>query len=189
MRRAAVFALAVVIAASNPSGSFGAVEIIGGNPIYDPLIAGDAAKVERILATGASYPDASLDDTRKTPLMLAAAAGNEEMVTLLLRYRAKLDLRDQIGNTALAYAAFRGHVEVAELLLASGASVDLDNRQGMTPLMIAAQQGQTEVVRLLIKKGADAKRADYTGRTALAWAEFNRRSAAVAALKQAGVKE
>jgi ankyrin repeat protein len=189
MRRAAVFALAVVIAASNPPGSFAAVEIIGGNPIYDPLIAGDAAKVERILVTGAAYPDTALDETRKTPLMLAAAAGNEEMVTLLLRYKAKLDLRDQVGNTALAYTAARGHLEVAQLLVDAGAAINVDNRQGMTPLMIAAQQGHAEMVRFLIRKGADAKRADYTGRTALAWAEYNRRSAAVAALKQAGVKE
>jgi ankyrin repeat protein len=189
MRRAAVFALAVVMAASTPSGSFADVEIIGGNPLYDPLIAGDTVKVERILATGAAYADTSLDNTRKTALMLVSSAGNEEMVALLLKYKAKTDLRDQIGNTALAYAALRGHVEVAELLVAAGAAVDIDNRQGMTPLMIAAQQGQAEFVRFLIKKGADAKRVDYTGRTALAWAEYNRRSAAVAALKQAGVKE
>jgi ankyrin repeat protein len=184
MRRIAVIALAILLFAVPAR----AIDIIGGNALYDPVIAGDTAKVERMLATG-TYPDASLDDTGKTALIFAAAAGNEEMVALLLKYKAKPDTRDQVGNTALSYAASRGHVEAAEALLKARASSDVENRQGMTPLMIAAQQGHAEMVRLLLSKGADASKYDYTGRTAMMWAEVNRRSAAIAALKQAGVKE
>ena len=188
MRVVAAIALAILsFAFVAPTAN--AVEIISGNPLYDPVIAGDLAKAERVLATGGSVPDSRLDDSGKTALMLAAAAGNEQMVALLLRYKAKPDYRDTVGNTALSYAAFGGHREATEALLRAGASPDLENRQGMTPLMIAAQQGRVEVARLLIANGADLTKLDYTGRSALAWAEFNRRSAVVTLLKQAGATQ
>lgn len=184
MRALAVIALTTFLAAS-PAW---AIDILGGPALYDPVISGDLDKVERLLGTG-YYPDGLLDETGKTALMLAASAGNEDMVALLLRYKAKPDQRDQVGNTALSYAASRGQVAAAEVLLKNRASPDAENRQGMTPLMIAAQQGQTDLVRLLLSNGADATRYDFTGRTALMWAETNRRGAAAATLKKAGVKE
>jgi ankyrin repeat protein len=55
--------------------------------------------------------------------------------------------------------------------------------------MAAATQGHVPVVQALLAKGADATRRDYTGRTALMWAEWSRKAAVVAALRQAGVRE
>ena len=90
MRAFAAIALAILFLVAPPAA---AVDIISGSPLYDPVIAGDLAKAERVLATGASVPDTRFDDTGKTALMLAAAAGNEDMVALLLRYKAKPDYR------------------------------------------------------------------------------------------------
>jgi ankyrin repeat protein len=185
MRAVAALALAIF---SIFASAANAVDIISNNPLYDPVVSGDLAKAERVLATGGSVPDSRLDDSGKTALMLAAAAGNEDMVALLLRYKAKPDYRDTVGNTALCYAALGGHRAAAEELINGGASVDLENRQGMTPLMIAAQQGRVDMTRLLIARGADLTKLDYTGRTALAWAEFNRKGAVAGVLKQAGAK-
>ena len=42
--------------------------------------------------------------------------------------------------------------------------------------MIAASQGRNEIVRLLLKGKADPSWRDYTGRTALMWAEWNRKT-------------
>ena len=80
MRRAIVIALAILFAA--PSAR--ALDILTTNPLYDPVIAGDLAKAERVLATGGSPVEIAFDSTGKTPLMLAAAAGNDDMVSLLL---------------------------------------------------------------------------------------------------------
>jgi ankyrin repeat protein len=185
MRPIAAMALAICLAALPAR----AIDLLVTNPLYDPVIAGDTDKVARVLGTGGSYVDSTLDEEGKTALMLAAAAGNDAMVDLLLRYRAKPDARDSIGNTALAYAAARGQIEAAEALLRGRAAIDPENRQGVTPLMQAAQQGQAAMVRFLLARGADSGRRDYTGRSALMWAEFNRRATAVAVFRRAGVTE
>ena len=75
------------------------------------------------------------------------------------------------------------------MLLKKGARIDTKNRRGITPLMIAASQGRNEIVQILLKGKADATWRDYTGRTALMWAEWNRKTNVVNILRAAGVRE
>ena len=58
----------------------------------------------------------------KTPLHHAAEGGNFELVRLLLRHGAKIDVRNGQGEQPLHYAAKNGNTQVVELLLDNGAS-------------------------------------------------------------------
>ena len=56
-----------------------------------------------------------------TPLHMAVASGDKDMVELLISKGAKVNARDTSGNTPLDYATKYGYTEVAELLRRHGA--------------------------------------------------------------------
>jgi ankyrin repeat protein len=49
--------------------------------------------------------------------------------------------------------------------------------------------GHLDVVQLLLATGANPNLRDYTGRTALMWADWNRKSIIARILRKAGVRE
>ncbi|MEO7719719.1 MAG: ankyrin repeat domain-containing protein [Capsulimonas sp.] len=150
--------------------------------IAPPLsYAKDIAIAERLIAAGANVDAVSREDygfhTERTALMQAASAGNLEIVRLLLRHHARLDLRDRDGKTALQMAAAYGRAQVIEALLEAGAPVgfseaallgDTDKLQemleGVPPpsnatvthaFFASVQFGNPETVALLLEHGAD----------------------------------
>ena len=93
-----------------------------------------------------------------------AAAG---IARALLSAGAKLDAKDEDGNTALMFAAAHDSTAALKALLDAGAKVDARNEDGRTALSLAAADGNLESVRLLVVAGADLNRRDKEGRTAL----------------------
>ena len=96
-----------------------------------------------------------------TALMLASQKGHLEIVSLLLKARADVNLRNNAGDTALALASQEAHVEIARLLLPAGAE-DLH-----TPLLHASARGHTQIVQLLLEAGVDKNMRNKFGNTAL----------------------
>ena len=143
----------------------------------------DAYQVQHIVATGGNPNEP--DENERTGLHIAALNGNLQIAAILIRAKAKLDIKDKLGNTPLHYAAERGQLEMAKLLLDVGASVDPENRNGMTPLMVAASRGELDMVRVLLDRGANPAKSDFTGRNAESWASEGHRPAVVQAIKRA----
>jgi ankyrin repeat protein len=163
------------------------IELFGANLLLQAIRAQDLPEVESITIRGGNLE--IFDAEQRTPIIHAAVVGNSDIVELLTKNRAKVNHRDKQGNTALFYAAGSGHIDVMEVLLEYGGKPDLDNKQGQTPLITAAAKGQISAVQLLLDRKADATHRDYTGRSALMWAEWNRRNDIVALLRKAGVRE
>jgi uncharacterized protein len=179
-RLSAVFGLALLfVAAAGASRA----EDYNGNPALAAR-QNDAEAVRQMLAGADSSPNQTDEDSR-TALQYAALDGNLEIIAILVKAGAKLDLADSLGNTALHLAADRSQTEAGALLLAAGAEVDPQNHDGMTPLMVAASRGDTQLVLYLLAKGASTTITDFTGRDALAWAEEGHHPAVVAALRKA----
>ena len=144
----------------------------------------DAALVRQLVGSGEGNPD-MVDDQSRTGLHYAAMNGNLQILAILIKAKAKLNIADKLGDTPLHLAAEQGQTEAAELLLDVGAEVDPQNKDGMTPLMIAASRGNLELVRALLAKGASVTKTDYTGRDALGWAQDGHRPAVVQAIARA----
>ncbi|MGH7113488.1 MAG: ankyrin repeat domain-containing protein [Stellaceae bacterium] len=144
----------------------------------------DAALVRQLVGSGEGNPD-MVDDQSRTGLHYAAMNGNLQILAILIKAKAKLNIEDKLGDTPLHLAAERDQTEAAELLLDVGAEVDPQNKDGMTPLMIAASRGNLELVRALLAKGASVTKTDYTGRDALGWAQDGHRPAVVQAIARA----
>ncbi|KAF2794124.1 kinase-like protein [Melanomma pulvis-pyrius CBS 109.77] len=94
-----------------------------------------------------------------TPLILAAADGNLDMVRLLHDYGATHDPVQISGmSTALQYAVLGRHPEVVEYLCNTGQYkhlLELTDGDGLTPLFQAALNGDERSVRCLIQAGSD----------------------------------
>jgi ankyrin repeat protein len=106
------------------------------------------------------------DGRGSTPLMLAAAIGSIEAMTLLLDAGADANARNDFGATPLIRAA--GDPAKSRILIERGAGLNEQSKQGRTPLMMAARRdGNSDLVRLMLAKGADPKANDGRGNTAL----------------------
>ena len=93
-------------------------------------------------------------DPKTEELLTAARAGHADTVrTLLSQPDAKINGRDENGNTALIEAARFGHDQVVQVLLTAGADPKLKNNEGKTAMMLAVQGGHDDVVRVLKTAG------------------------------------
>ena len=90
---------------------------------HDAIERGDAAAVRDLLDRGA---DVDLRDRYgQTGLMLAAHAGQQDLVATLIEHRANLNVTAKFGLSALMLAIVAGHEEIARLLVRAGADFSL----------------------------------------------------------------
>ncbi|KAH3103429.1 hypothetical protein KXX00_004987 [Aspergillus fumigatus] len=137
--------------------------------------------------------------TGMTGLHLAAYLGVEEAVKALLfegvkkppgdqtTPEAKLDSKDQYGQTPLLWAVKHGHEAVVKQLLKKGADLESKDQYGQTPLSWAAKHGHEAMVKQLLEKGADVESKDHGfGQTPLSWAAKHGHEAMVKQLLKKG---
>jgi ankyrin repeat protein len=128
------------------------------------------AWVAEIVALGADVN--ARNAWQRTPLHLAARAGQLEAAEALIARGARIDAVDRDYATPLFNAVESGRAEMAKALLTAGADPDLkaDPRDRThTPLTVASFQGRIEMVELLLAGGADIN-LPAARRTALDWA-------------------
>ncbi|MFS0755600.1 ankyrin repeat domain-containing protein [Noviherbaspirillum sp. 1P10PC] len=122
-----------------------------------------------MLTKAAGSADVQLLNSRgDSALSLAAGAGKDEVVELLLFKKAQPDQANHGGRTPLAEAAAGGHLKTAGLLIANGAQVNAGAGTGEPALALAAQRGDDALVGLLLEKKASADVTDRHG-----WTAFN----------------
>ena len=104
-----------------------------------------------------------------TLLHVAAAFNRTDLINLLLKHGASIDVRSIDGSTALMVASEQGQLAAVHLLLKQSASVDLVSaRDGISSLISAARNGHASVVAVLLKHSADPdQQSAALGSTAL----------------------
>jgi len=94
----------------------------GYNLIHIAILFGHLSVVDALMKQlpppiSTMFAEAAHTDTKQTPLMMGAAAGNMLMCTLLISRNADLYARDAAGRTAIEYASINGHATVASKLI------------------------------------------------------------------------
>ena len=89
-----------------------------------------------------------------TPLMMAAANGDLEMVKLLVNH-AKIEKHDRYKRTALTHAVMNGSAHVASFLLSMGANPNKLDTSGNSNLHYACAYGWYFCMKTLLEAGAE----------------------------------
>lgn len=114
---------------------------------------GDLAEAEKLLKLNESHAG-HRGEFGATPLIRAAEQGHAPIVSLLLKFAAKVDAQDDNGDSALLCACRMGHLEAVRVLLTAGADPGLANTQGTNALDAALEArnllGRPEVSELLV---------------------------------------
>jgi quinoprotein dehydrogenase-associated probable ABC transporter substrate-binding protein len=115
-----------------------------------------AADIERVkyLLTKKGIDINNKGSDGETPLHLAVVNSDNELITLLLDRKARIDEPDQDGYTPLALAAARNKTSAIKLLTSRGANVEAAVSGGYTPLFIAIGEGKLAAAKALIDAGA-----------------------------------
>ena len=139
--------------------------------------------LELLLRYGAD-PDLGYGRLGETKIFNAAWYNKLEVVELLLKFEADVNIRNRMtmetykrveervayrrlsglsiehsimntwGKGALHAAAYQGHEDMVQVLLSAGADLEAAGNDGMTPLYLAAHQKHKGVVQILLKAGA-----------------------------------
>lgn len=131
---------------------------------------GELATVEQLLTAGA---DLNVGDYNgQTAIYKACAARQTEVVKLLIKARANVNIATKYGSESpITVAAEKGYEDILTLLIKAGAQINPKLNNGFTDsttaLMAAASKGQAGAVKLLIKAKARLNDQDDKGRTAL----------------------
>ncbi|WP_235555658.1 ankyrin repeat domain-containing protein [Niabella agricola] len=122
--------------------------------------------VEAALKKGADVN--TVDQDKRSLLLIATHANNLEMATLLVTHGANVNQQDQIKDSPFLYAGAAGFTELVKLFLEHGARFDVFNRYNGTALIPACERGHIEVVKLLANtKGFPMDHVNRLGWTAL----------------------
>merc|ERR1712196_704969 len=109
---------------------------------------GDVAAVDAAIAAKEKVDDRDVEG--RTALMLAAAAGHDRCVRVLLsKHSASPFVKTPTGETALHFASRGGHVSCVEALLYSGADATATNQAGKNSTSFAKSGGHKEVQNML----------------------------------------
>ena len=84
--------------------------------------------------------------------MTASEGGHLNIVKMLIKKHARVDVYDEAGKASLHIAAENGHLDIVEYLLRNGAFINAKKKMGITPLHLAAIKGWSEIAALLVEK-------------------------------------
>ncbi|KAL7767089.1 hypothetical protein ACKLNR_005005 [Fusarium oxysporum f. sp. zingiberi] len=171
-------------------------------PGFTSLFRATRAKHEdiaRLLLESGANPDPL--HSMSTPLLSAAARGNDGIARLLLDTgRVEIDRPDRFGRTPLSHMAQHGYKSTVRSLPDMGANPNTEAMatfigaqffNGRTPLSFAAENGHETIVELLITKGAtpvlrSTDQAESARLTPLSYAARNGHEGAIRALVEIG---
>eukprot|EP00397_Hematodinium_sp_SG-2012_P005702 GEMP01005724.1.p1 GENE.GEMP01005724.1~~GEMP01005724.1.p1 ORF type:complete len:558 (+),score=107.75 GEMP01005724.1:52-1725(+) len=104
------------------------------------------------------------DSYHSTPLQVAAATGNCDIVSLLLSAKSDINMRDRSNRTALYRAAWNGHADIARVLFHARADVQLTDNFQWTPLHAAATNGHADVLIELLSSSVKSVALSRVGK-------------------------
>jgi hypothetical protein len=144
---------------------------------------------------GSTVQCAACGDTRAIDVVMSnpsksifavAAGGYANLLAMIIKKGADINVKINDGITVLMYTAYLGHNRCMELLISKRADVNVKDFRGKSALMYASQGGHIKCMEMLISKGADIDAKNKSMKTALIYAAEDGHTAALELLKRHG---
>ena len=94
-----------------------------------------------------------------TPLYESVGKGNKEIVSILIKAGAKIDVDgDEYNGPPLVWAASKGDVDVMKLLIEKGGNINIQHKKDRsfdTPLHAASKNEKDKAIEFLVDREAD----------------------------------
>lgn len=168
----------------------------GGSPLGTAARRGNNKLVKALLKKGASpnHPQKGKYFHGETPLFEASTIYEQaldpileinskkrtfnykikdQIVKILLKSGADVNITDNKNNTALMFACQTGRTTIVKLFLQKNVDIDAQNTYGNTSLIYSVLGNYPEIVKILIKAGVDKDIKNNKGETALDIAKMN----------------
>jgi len=132
---------------AHPGTQLDTAAVNGNTALMMAAFKRNRAAVEALLAKGAK-----VNQPGWTALHYAAAAGDNEIVDILLKRGARIDAVSPLKTgayTPLMMAAREGKDDTALLLMKHGANPTLKNSEGLTPEQLAERAGKPRVAKAI----------------------------------------
>ena len=157
---------------------------VGPTPMFHWVVThGLTDSTQRILQSFGT-PDLR-DQSGQTPLMVASAAGQLEIMDQLLGANSNVRLKDNSGQSAIHHAAANNQPNAISKLLSAGAEINAQDNSGQSALHLSAWSGATSASRQLLRSGADPNLKSNSGYTPLFGAAWQGHPAVVRQLGSA----
>ena len=144
------FSLGVIFFAFNDAST----SLFSG-PIHEAVKNGCFDVIEMIIAEEDIDVINTRDEDGVTPIHIAVALKNYDMVSFLIENNANVNIRNNTGDMPLHYAVALNECDIIELLLTNGADANALAGGYMSPLHWAAYLDYLDAVDILIRHGAD----------------------------------
>ena len=160
--------------------------LTGRGALHEACMRGFANLVQPLIDAGAD-PTAR-DRFGETPLDIALAYKNGNVVATLLHLGQNLKESQKIAEETMESATLRGQTEIARILLDNGFDANKPSANGSSYLNDAALRGQKKMVQLLLDHGASLTARNASGGTALHDAALGGNAEVVALLLDRGAE-
>ena len=137
----------------------------GRGPFHEACVKGFPDLLPLLIDAGAD--PVRRDRSGQTPLDLALAYKNANVVSALLKLGSRISESQAAAEEAMETAVLKGQIEIVRTLLDGGFDVNKPTANGTTYLHDAALKNQKKVAELLIRCGARLNAVNQTGGTPL----------------------
>jgi ankyrin repeat protein len=123
-----------------------------GNTVLHYVAMAESKEMAKFLLNKKAVSIMALNDNGRSPLMIAALRGNDEIARILIDHGANIFDQDFYGTTVAGLAASNGHCALMQLLIENGVDPTGGSDSCWSPFESAILTGHEKVVELLIQR-------------------------------------
>jgi uncharacterized protein len=133
--------------------------------LHDAVTAGDLARVERLVKSGAAIDETN--SAGETALLLAVKHDKTAIAKSLMASGASINASAQNHDTPWLLAGASGRTEIIRAMIPLGPDLSIRNRYGGNALIPACERAHVETIELLLTTAIDVNHVNNLGWTCL----------------------